>query len=349
MNGRVWIGRALVSAAGAVAVLLTAGVSRAGGFDDKDLSLRLPAALSRFSPYGDVAGAGGASAGSKWSSSINPAAVAWTPIPGDLNLSFSPQYARLHFHEDTDIHVAAEAMTWQTPDHGTFQPAFAQARSTRGRRRDGLDFRLDIDVFQLQWGRRVNEDFAFGANFNYARTNTELDLPGHIDFADALGETYGWRFGVLGRICDKLLGGVVFDYAFSPSRTTIFPVFGPGTGARIKDTGHQYLLRPGLSYEYLPDSLVYADYQFGSFHDDTGRLQVHRFMVGVDHQLCDGFYVRSGVTIDGRGNTAWGAGLGIYPCDWFSLDVAYQSHMFPELEPDFGRSNTVVISLSVTF
>ena len=45
------------------------------GFEEVDLSLRFPAALSRFSSYADVAAVGGASAGSKWGSSINPASI----------------------------------------------------------------------------------------------------------------------------------------------------------------------------------------------------------------------------------------------------------------------------------
>jgi hypothetical protein len=59
-----------------VLVLLLAGPAVAGEFDHYDFSLRLPAALSRFSSYGDVAGTGGASAASPWSTSANPASAA---------------------------------------------------------------------------------------------------------------------------------------------------------------------------------------------------------------------------------------------------------------------------------
>ena len=40
------------------------GAALAAGYNGEDFSLRLPAALTQFSPYGDVAGVGGASAGS---------------------------------------------------------------------------------------------------------------------------------------------------------------------------------------------------------------------------------------------------------------------------------------------
>ena len=64
----------------------------ADGFDEKDFSLRFPAALSRFSSYADVAATGGASAGSKWQSSVNPASIAWQSIAGRDHLSLSPQH-----------------------------------------------------------------------------------------------------------------------------------------------------------------------------------------------------------------------------------------------------------------
>jgi len=62
----------------------------ADGLDNKDFSLRFPAALSRFSSYADVAATGGASAGSKWQSSVNPAATAWQSIPGSYHLLLNP-------------------------------------------------------------------------------------------------------------------------------------------------------------------------------------------------------------------------------------------------------------------
>ena len=138
----------------------------------------------------------------------------------------------------------------------------------------------------------------------------------------------------------------MFDYAFSRDRTTMF--LGP-PNPRIKDTTQQFIFRPGLSYEYLPDSTIYADYQFGAFLNDTGRLDVHRFMIGVDHCVAKGFFVRAGVALDTHGNASWTTGLGIYPSDRVSIDLAYQDNMFPELGPDFGRSRTLTISVSVSF
>lgn len=342
-------GQRVILVAWAVLAALAAAPARAGGLEDKDLSLRLPAAFSRFATYADVAGVGGASAASPWSSSINPASSAWKPVPGDLHLAFSPQYSALDFSEGTTLHVTSEAVNWDAGEWGTFQPALAQARSNRAQTRQGLDFGLEMDVAQLQWARRAGEDWAFGANANFAASKTRFDFAG-LDVSDSRGESYGIRFGALHRPAPNLLAGLVFDYAFSRDRTTLYDFMGLGIGnTRIEDTTHQFLLRPGVSYEYRKDSILYADYQFGAFANDTGRLQVHRFPLGVDHSVTKWLFVRGGVALDTTGHASWTTGVGLYPTERFSIDIAYQSNMFPELAPEFGQSQTITISISITF
>lgn len=318
-------------------------------FDDKPLSLRLPAALTRFASYADVAAAGGASAASKWSSSMNPASVGWESLPGGARLSLSPQYYNLEFDEGTRFHVTAEALVVDAARLGTFQPSLAQVRSNRKTTRQGLDFRFDMDYVQVQWGKRLSDDTAVGANFNFAKAKSQFDL-GQLPVSDSVSETYGFRFGALHRLAERWLAGVVFDYGFTPSRTTLYDFMGLGTGdMHVDDTAHQYVLRPGVSYEYLKESFLYADYQFGTFLDDTGRLVVHRFYLGADHRIVKGLFVRGGAALDTRGNASWTTGLGIYPCDRFSIDMGFQDNMFPELEPDLGRSRGWMISLSISF
>lgn len=330
-------------------MVLPGGIARAGGFGDESLSLRLPAALSRFAPYGDVAAVGGASAASTWSSGINPASTAWRPISSDLRLSLSPQYSAISFDRGTNLNVTAEALSWDAGSLGVFQPALAQAWSNREETRQGLDFRLNMNVAQVQWAKKCSEDWAFGGNFNFAKSKTRFDL-GSVDVSESASESYDFRVGALHRLLPKLLGGVVFGYGFSPSRTTVFDFLGLGTGnIRTYDTGQQFILRPGLSYEYVKDSFIYADYQYGNFSDDTGHLEVNRFYGGVEHQIVKGLYVRGGVALDARGNPSWTAGVGIYPTDRFSIDIGYQDNMFPELTPDFGRSRTLAISIGITF
>lgn len=318
-------------------------------FDDKPLSLRLPAALTRFASYADVAAAGGASAASKWSSSVNPASVGWEPLPEGARLALSPQYYNLAFDEGTRLHVMAEALVVDAARLGTFQPSLAQVRSNRKTTRQGLDFRFDMDYVQVQWGKRLSDDTAVGANFNFAKAKSQFDL-GQLPVSDSVSETYGFRFGALHQLAERWLAAVVFDCAFAPSRTTLYDFMQLGTGnVHVDDTASQYVLRPGVSYEYLKESFFYADYQFGRFADDTGRLVVHRFYLGADHRIVKGLFVRGGAALDTRGNASWTTGLGIYPCDRFSIDMAFQDNMFPELEPDLGRSRGWTISVSISF
>jgi len=133
------------------------------------------------------------------------------------------------FQEDLTLQVAAEALTWQTPGYGAFQPALAQIRSSEATTRQGLDFNFDMALAQLQWAKRV-----------------------------------------------------------------------------------------------------------------------HRFMVGVDHNIIKGLFFRTGMTLDIRGNASWACGLGIYPTDWLAIDIGYQNDMFPELETEFGCSRTFTISVSLS-
>ena len=331
--------------------LLLAGptLATAQGFDDKDLSLRLPAAFSRFATYADVAAVGGASAGSKWATSINPASLAWEPITTDLHLAASPQYDNIAFGSGTVLHVSSESLSWDTGNSGVFQAALAQVRSTHGTTRQGLDMDLDMDVVQSQWAKRLTDQWAIGANFNFAKSRMGFDLA-DAEVSDSHGETYGFRFGTLNRLADRLLGGVVFDYAFSRDRTTLFDFMGLGTGnLRVADTTHQFILRPGVSYEYMKDSTIYADYQFASFANDTGRLLVSRFFVGAEHSIIKGVYIRGGVALDQKGNAAWTTGFGVSPSQNVSVDVAFQDNMFPELKPEFGRSRTLTFSICVSF
>jgi hypothetical protein len=116
------------------------------------------------------------------------------------------------------------------------------------------------------------------------------------------------------------------------------------------DRTRQVLVRPGISYEYKKGSSIYVDYQFGSFWNDTGTLNVHRALAGIEHGINDWIFLRAGTTYDVRnGRAAWTGGVGFYPTSWFSLDMAYQYDMFPEIAQDFGRAQTLNISMSFTF
>lgn len=324
-------------------------MAQATEFADEDFSLRFSAALSRFSPYADVAGAGGASAASKWSSSINPASPAWRPTTSALGISLVPQYTQLCLSEGSKLHVISESPVWDGKEKGVFMPGFAQAHSNRSTIRQGLEFEYDMNYYQMQWSKRLDENLAVGAHFNFAESQTNFDL-GMMRVSKTNAESYDFRLGGLFQPVEKWLVGLVFDYGFSPSRTTLYDWMGTGLGnVKIHDTMHQYLLRPGISYEYKEDSAVYFDYQMGYFYNEADRLEVHRFFLGVDHAIVKQLFLRGGVAQDVTADAAWTVGVGIYPNDWLSIDAAYQRNMFPELSPEFGNSSSVTLSLGITF
>jgi len=328
--------------------------ARAGDLSDVDLSLRLPAAFSRFATYGDVAGAGGASAGSPWGTSVNPASIAWKAEPGKNTFSLSPQVSHIWFADGLDLGVYSGSFTWDTPDLGSFQPAFALIRSDRAQTRQGYAFRYDAEYYQMQYARKVGDSWAFGGSFNYTNSEARADGDpiglGVQDLSKGRSDAYGFRLGALNQPAEGWLAGLVLDYAFSRDRTVNYaiPLLGlPET--HLRDTTNQFLLRPGVSYEYLKDSRVYLDYQFGAFWNDTGSLIVNRFYTGVDHRVCQWLYLRAGCAPDTRGYFAWTAGVGVYPTDWFTIDVGYQFDMFPEIANEFGRSHTLTASVGIRF
>jgi opacity protein-like surface antigen len=329
--------------------LMAASQARAEGFGGYEFSLRLPAALSRFSPYADVAGAGGACAASTWASSANPASADWRDAPGRLGLSFCPQYTAIPFQEGSVIHVANESLTWKDPHWGTFLPAMAQVRSNQAETLQGLGFDFYMDYFQMQWGKRIAENWAVGGNFYYSTSKVEFDAgPEAASLTDA--DCYNIRLGVVNQFLEQWRWGVVFDCGFTPSRTTLYDFLGSGIGnIEIHDVGSQYLLRPGIAFEYAKDSTIYCDYQLATFFDATGQLYINRCMLGIDHQVIKGFFVRSGVAVDDYGSAGWSAGVGVYPSQTFTIDLAYQYNMFPELYPDFRRSQTFALSLGLAF
>jgi hypothetical protein len=224
----------------------------------------------------------------------------------------------------------------------------AQVRSNTTRTKDGLDFHTDMDLYQMQWGKRFNDKWALGAGFGATISETTFATP--VMESKTTSETYVWRFGNLYKPAENWLAGLVFEYGFSPSRTEV--KFAPGLGigdVKSNDTAHQFILRPGVSYEYKKDSTVFVDYQIGEFCDDTGSLMVHRFNFGIDHQIIRGLFVRGGATIDTNGGVTLGTGLGIYPADWVTIDVAYQENAFPELNRDLGRARMITVSVGFNF
>jgi len=321
--------------------------SYSGGFDDKDFSLRLPAALSRFSSYADVAATGGGSAGSKWQSSVNPASTAWQPTPGSYQMTLNPQYSAIVFDEGTVLNVISESITKDFNVFGTVQVSLAQVRSNERADRQGITFGYDMDFFQMQWGRHLSDNLAVGLNFNYSSSNLTNKI-GAEKLADSSSDSYGMRAGMLYRVIPNLLAGIVVDYSESPSKTAVYDLFGTGSGTiYLDDRTRQFSLRVGPSYEYAKDSTILVDYQLNTYKNSTGTMDIHRFFAGIDHRILDALFVRGGFVLDTLGNSSWTAGMGIYPLKKLSIDVGYQYNMFPEIQKEFGRSHLATMSLSL--
>ena len=319
----------------------------AGGFDHEDFSLRFPAALTRFSSYADVAAVGGACAGSKWQSSVNPASTDWQSLHGRYHVSLNPQYSAILFNEGTVLHVISESVTKNFNQFGSLIFALAQIRSNDDETRQDLEFSIDMDYLQIQWGKRFSEDFALGLNFNYATSDITNKYNG-LKVAYSSSDSYGYRAGALYRIADNLLGGLVLEYSQSPGTTTYYDVFGLGIGdVRVKDRTKQYVIRVGPQYEYKKDSTITVDYQYGYFDNDTGDMNVHRLFAGIDHAVMEALFVRGGFSLDNHGNASFATGIGIYPSKVIAVDVGYQYDMFPEIGPEFGDSHLLTISIGI--
>jgi len=343
----------VISAVLAVAALVcTCSTSLAGHYEDKDFSLRFPAALSRFSTYGDVAGYGGASAGSQWTSSANPASIAWLDIEGPLQVYAAPQWSRIWFENGTTFDVFAESLTWDADDYGTFLAAAAQVKSNRRPDKSaGFDFDVSMDIVQGQWAKKLTEEWAVGFNFGYTKCSSRGEW-GPIPLYKSNSDSYNIRVGTLHKLTEKWKGGLVVDYGWSRDRTNYYAI--PAFAAperHVYDDTRQVLVRPGVTYEYKKNSTVYFDYQFGTFWNNTGTLNVHRVYAGVEHGINDWIYARVGTCLDPTVETtcAWTCGVGFYPTKWLSFDVGYQYNMFPELVEEFGRSHLLNLSLSLTF
>ncbi len=344
------ITKTVVAICALAALLVMCETAVASDYDNKDFSLRFPAALSRFANYGDVAGLGGASAASKWSSSINPASTGWLDIQGPVQMYAAGQYTRMEFDNGTNFNVFAESLTIDADDWGTFTVAAAQGNSNRTTMRDGFDFHFTTDRIYLLWAKKFTEKTALGASVQYNKSSSRYDL-GPIPIAKSNSDVYNISVGVLHEFAPKWLGGMVVDYGWSHDRTNYYaiPAFALPE-VHVYDNTRQFLVRPGVTWEYMDESTIYVDYQFATFWNNTGTLNTHRVFAGIEHKIFKGVFLRGGTTVDiCQQAYAWTGGVGFYPTSWVSLDVAYQYDMFPEIAKEFGRGQTLNVSLSFTF
>lgn len=332
----------------AVVFCLTAcSVADAAGLEDLaaiDFSLRLPAALSKYSSYADVAGFGGASAGSPYATGINPASTAWISDAAHP-FSVNPQWSQISFERGPTLRISTLAVGIGTPEMGSFQPAVAHISNDGQQAGDFLLFQGDYA--QLQWGKKLRDDFAVGANINYASFNTRAGLGGAL-LADGTSDTTGLKAGLLWAASKQLLAGLVVDYSISDSSAELF---NPDCYCFVKITGKSYSsgVRAGVSYAYADQSSVYLDLLYGRFRNSAESMSSRVLFAGIEHHFLPWLFGRAGVAYDWRGFTSPTLGIGLTPSKNSAIDLAIQQDMFPELRPEFGRSKLLNVSASLSF
>lgn len=333
---------ALVGAFICWAALIGTQRASAADYDQYDLSLRLPAAFSRFSTYASVTGVGNAQTGSEWSSSQNPASAAWPHPERAYTHSASAQFSALQFTEGTDLYAFAEAAVLDAGDWGVFVPVAAQVRTDGGRTSSGLGFNFDADYYQLQWGKAVADSWVLGANFNYTASATRFDRAGTL-LARTRSDAYDLRLGVLQQPLGSLRFGFTVDYGWSPTWTDLGPV-------RSYYATERALARSGLVWRFAPLGTLYCDYQAGAFWNRSGTLWVHRFPLGAEYWLLPNLLMaRLGTTVDTRGDAVVAAGVGIKVSQRVMLNFAHQYGAFPELRAQFGPCQIFALATGFAF
>jgi len=329
------------------ALALSLASLAADDFGGTDFSLRLPAALNRFSAYGDVTADGGANSASKWSSSINPAALAWTTLPGEI-VTGSVEYSNVWFSNQTDFHFISESIQFNARDIGVFQLSLGGIVTNERLVQDPspllpLSFSYDLWGGRLDWGKRLG-DTSVGAAFGLFHSDTDFNAPA-FDAVHARENIWVFRLGAQQQIAPKWLIGIVGDYLYGPTSTTsLLP-----TVPTLSYVTNQFTVRPGIAYEFLPNALAHLDFVAGWYENYTGVLNDNRFMAGIDIPLAPGFFLNTGAGVDLRGNFSWSAGIGFHPSLKWGVELAYQNNNFPELNNDFGRSQTLNLSVNFVF
>jgi hypothetical protein len=338
-----------VLAAFLVAFSLSSLPARAGEIDDATFGQRMTGSISRLTRYADVSGMGGASAGSRWASSANPSGSGWSPAVGSQGIGTSLQYSGIFFDEGTDVHLLSASAAFETEGAGVFQPGLLTVWSNRATLSNGLDFEWDAFYAELQWGLKISEEIAIGANLNFTHSEMKFSL-GSTDVTKSEGDTYGVRIGGLCEASKVLYLGLALDYGINPSRSETYDFMGLGTGTeKERDKLDQLLIRPGLSFVVTEDLTINFDYQFGLFHDGDGTFHVHRFYAGFDQTVIEGVYLRGGAVLDTEGNFSPAVGLGIATSESFMLDLSWQHDLFPEIEEEFGKANVFSVAVTLLF
>lgn len=335
-------------------------VSAADDFSNYDFSLRFPTSLSHLSPFGEVAGKAGVGAASVWGTSPNPASVSWgfqeNPCSHEkyvhADYAVSGQFTNLIFDAGQELRFFTQALVMDLGEAGAFRFGFVKADSNeRMIRGFPVAFDFDLTGGRLDWGYKLNDDIRIGLGGGYSDSVTAFRAQ-QFDAIRTQRETWSLRAGFNASLNEEdcWMFGVFGDYGQGRNNSaTLLPSpTGQLVAGREKETVDQFILRSGLAMALDTQRTSWAnlDYEWSRFAIPSETLNNHRVLLGADY-LIKVVHVRGGTFIDSRGNAGWTAGLGFHLPKLVHIDLAYQSEAFPEVQQEFGRSQT--INLSVAF
>lgn len=335
-----------VASVGALLAWFVGAPARAdSGYEGDDLSLRMASAFTRFS---EVSAFGGATVANRWSTAMNPATTGW-PVGADRFRGVVAGYwSSIELDAGSTIEVLGETGLWATPGAGSFQVIASQISSDRKADLTGLVLDYETDTVQVQWGKRWGR-FGAGLSFNYATSELTQSV-GPLTVRESSADTYRVRLGALWEPACCWLVGAVVEHTWSPFDFSA--VIAPGLPPVIvsgEDTQTQDLVRVGVSRAWNRLSTLSFDYEYGRFDNDRGRLETHRIGLGIQQQLLRLFFLRGQVSTDQHGNVTSSVGLSAALGRNVMLEAAWLNNALPELEPDFGGSETWQIVGSIRF
>lgn len=320
----------------------------ANDLDSAPLAIRFPAALGHLSFYGDVAAMSGSAGASKWESSPNPSNKSWS-FPDLYDWRVSVQYSNVTFDNDTRIDFVSESFTFDAGASGVFRLAYLNASSNERTARGllPLPYEFDLDAYQLSWGKKLNKEFAIGAEVGLSQSETIFKGPG-FDVANTDKDSWSFRVGGQWNPAEKWFVGLYGDYINGSADTALNVPTPLGIlRGNTSDTVEQWLIHPGIAYEFAENALVHADFEAGWISNGDTTLDIQRWSIGTDIPIVKGVFIHAGAAVDSYSNVTWSSGIGFYPSKNVFIDLAYQNNAFPELKQEFGRSQTLNASISI--
>ena len=282
-----WVGQITVAlfavSLGSISNSVASGFSASNPF-----SIRFDAALSRYGNYGDVLGVGGASTGSTFSSSSNPAS---TVVRNQKNnvLTISPQFTNITFDNDHELNLSIIGGTLRVNDTQKIEYGIAAVDSSSARRRGdlaGSAFTLEASLYAVGWSGAIGDrnqcgesSHFVGVSYSNQRTDTLLLFGVNAVVSDvgdsnsiSLGYLHHTRVGDAGSsetVCNEnsnrnnLALGITLSLGESDTiRTSMISSSGNSESSNQS-------LRLGAGYRIGQGRYLYSDLQYGQYENTS--------------------------------------------------------------------------------